>query len=158
MIVRRNGVAPAIAERADMRRLEPYLLWIGHAGDGRNFRVLFDEGIRAVVQLALEETPLAAPRELMVLRIPLVDGGNDQQVLRFAVTAVEQIIRARISALVCCGAGMSRSPAVTAIALSRIEGRSPQECLERITRNQAADVSTSLWSELVDLVQLNGEA
>ena len=40
---------------SDMRRIEPYSIWIGHAGDGRNFRVLFDEGIRVIVQLALEE-------------------------------------------------------------------------------------------------------
>jgi len=131
-----------------MRRIEPYPIWIGHAGDGRNFRFLFEEGIRAVVQLALEEPPLVAPRELIVVRVPLVDGTNEQEMLHFAVTTVEQILRAKLPTLVCCGAGMSRSPAVTAVALSRLERRSPQECLERITRNGPADVSTTLWQEL----------
>ena len=136
-----------------MRRIEPHHIWIGHAGDGRNFRLMFETGIRAVVQLALEESPLATPRDLMLIRVPLIDGGNEQQVLRFAVIAVEHMLRSQLPTLVCCGAGMSRSPAVTAIALSRVEQRSPQECLAEITRNAAADVSTTLWQELLELLE-----
>jgi protein-tyrosine phosphatase len=141
-----------------MRRIEPHSIWIGHAGDGRNFRVLFEEGIRAVIQLALEEPPLAAPRELVVIRVPLIDGGNEQEMLRLAVATVEQIVRSGLPTLICCGAGMSRSPAVTAVALSRLEGRSPADCLKRITLNSPADVSTSLWKQLSEMTPLQGDA
>ncbi|MDQ3330921.1 MAG: dual specificity protein phosphatase family protein, partial [Planctomycetota bacterium] len=132
-------------------RIESSHLWIGHAGDGRNYRRLFDEGISVIVRLAIEEEPLTAPREFTVLRFPLHDGGNTPDVLRFAVEAVAHIVRSELPSLVCCSAGMSRSPAVTAAAISLVDGRNLSQCLEHVTRGGAADVSPSLWQELCDL-------
>jgi hypothetical protein len=60
-----------------MNQIPPYHLWIGHAGDGRDYRRLLDLGIRAVVQLAVEEPPLQPPRELIYLRFPLRDGADN---------------------------------------------------------------------------------
>ena len=57
-----------------VKRIEPYQLWLGHAGDGRDIARLVDTGIEAVVQLAAEELPIALPRELVKLRFPLLDG------------------------------------------------------------------------------------
>ena len=34
-----------------MRQVQPHALWLGHAGDGRDFRAVLDVGIKAVVQL-----------------------------------------------------------------------------------------------------------
>ena len=115
-------------------------------------RQLFDRGIRAVVQLALEEPPVQPPREMLVLRFPLVDGsGNDPAVLRLAVDAVARLVEGRIPTLVCCGAGMSRSPAVIAAALAQLEGRGLEESLEHVARFHATDMSSSLWQELRSL-------
>ncbi len=66
-----------------MNQIKPHAIWIGHAGDGRAFRDIFDNGIRAIVQLAMEEPPIQTPRELVYLRFPLIDGaGNGRDILR----------------------------------------------------------------------------
>jgi protein-tyrosine phosphatase len=132
-----------------VRRIEPYRLWIGNAGDGRAFQGLFELGIVAVVQLAVEEPPIPLPRELASLRVPLHDGGgNSAPLVRLAVSATADLIRAGIPTLVCCGAGVSRSPGVVAAALSLCEGRDPAECLRRVTSSGPADVSPAFWEEI----------
>ena len=45
-----------------MKKIEPYRLWLGHAGDGRDIARIVDTGIEAVVQLAEEEPLIALPR------------------------------------------------------------------------------------------------
>jgi protein-tyrosine phosphatase len=133
-----------------MRRIEPYSIWLGNAADGRDYRRLFDAGIRAVVQLAIEEPYLVAPRELIVLRCPLHDGGNESGLVGLAVELVARLLRSKIPSLVCCSAGMSRSPAVAATAIALVERADLSECLERVTQGRPADVSTTLWQELLD--------
>jgi hypothetical protein len=127
-----------------MDKIKPYNvynLWVGHAGDCRAFRELLDKGIRAIVQLAIEEPPVEPPRELIYYRFPLLDGdGND--------AAVAALIRRGIPTLVCCGAGMSRSPAIAAAALSVIEQIEPDECLRRVAEYLRADVSPGLWAQV----------
>src|SRR4051794_40333460 len=98
-----------------MTQILPYPIWIGHAGDGRDYPRLLDLGIRAVVQLAAEEPPLHPPRELAYLRFPLNDGAdNPDDLLSLAVGSLASLVRLHVPTLVCCGAGMSRSPAVAA--------------------------------------------
>jgi len=90
----------------DMNQILPHPLWIGHAGDGRDNRRLLDNGIRAIVQLAVEEPPLQPPRELVYLRFPLRDGpDNPDGLLELAVGAVVALLRQRMRTLACCGAG-----------------------------------------------------
>jgi protein-tyrosine phosphatase len=133
-----------------VHRIEPHPLWIGHAGDGRDVSGLFAHEIRAVVQLAREDPPLVLPRELILLRIPIVDGaGNDPALMRLAVSSVASLIAAGVPTLVCCGAGMSRSPAIAAAALSCTESSEPEVCLTRVTRGYPADVSPALWTDLL---------
>ena len=94
-----------------MRQVGEYPLWIGTARDARDIRAVLDADIEAVVDLAMEEPPVALTRELVYLRFPLLDGeGNPVWLLRSAVVAVSQLIAARVPTLVACSAGMSRSP------------------------------------------------
>ena len=128
-----------------MHKIEPHALWTGHAGDGRNSRALLDLGIEAVVQLALEEPPLAPPRELLYFRFPLVDGaGNSEAVLKLAIATVGSLVQAKIATLACCGAGMSRSVAIAAAALTKL-GLGD---LQTAAAGRPADLSPALWAEI----------
>jgi protein-tyrosine phosphatase len=132
-----------------MNQIMPHPIWIGHAGDGRAFRAIFDAGIRAVVQLAVEEPPIQPPRELIYQRYPLLDGeGNDRAVLRLAIDAVAGLIQAGIPTLVCCGAGMSRSPSIAAAALSAAFRLDLEEALRTVVQHRPADVSPALLHEI----------
>ena len=132
-----------------MRHIPPYSLWLGHAGDARNLRAVLDAGILALVDLALEEPPHPVTRELAYFRLPLLDGaGNPPWLLRAAVEVVASLLRSNTPVLVCCGAGMSRSPAVAAAAIAVITGRSGGESLAEVTQFTACDVSPALWRDL----------
>jgi protein-tyrosine phosphatase len=140
-----------MAERpaGDMNQMLPYPLWIGHAGDGRDYRRLLDVGIKAVVQLAIEELPLQPPRELVYLRFPLRDGAdNPDGILGLAVGALVSLLRQRLPTLVCCGAGMSRSPAVAAVAVGLVTGEPAEEILKRFLTGRPGDLSPGLWDQL----------
>jgi hypothetical protein len=133
-----------------MTQIQPQKLWIGHAGDGRDSRLLHDSGIEAVVCLALEESIPQFPRELLCCRFPLLDGlGNNSSVLKMAIQTTISLIRNQIPTLVCCGAGMSRSPAIAAAALSIVLHQPPQNALAGIHHITPSDVSPGLWSEVI---------
>src|SRR5215475_8234030 len=111
-----------------MRQVAGRSLWVGHAGDTRNPRPLFDAGIAAVVELADSEPPTVLPRDLIHCRFPLSDGGgNPPWLVRMAVESVAALLQAGTPTLVCCGAGMSRSISVAAGGLALAEGRSAGE-------------------------------
>ena len=132
-----------------MRVIEPYLLWIGNAGDVWRVADLMDAGIRAVVDLATNEPIAALPREIVYCRFPLFDGAdNERWLLRAASDTISELLRANVPTLVACSAGMSRSPIIVAAALSRVDGRSLEQALDDITMGVAHDVSTSLWAEI----------
>jgi hypothetical protein len=136
-----------------MNQITPYRLWVGHAGDGRAFQEVFDRGIEAIVQLAMEEPPLQPPRELVYLRFPLLDGsGNDSAVLQLAIHCVVGLIQAGTPTLVCCSGGMSRSPTIVAAALSTIENADLEQCLRRVIQSHPADVSPGLWEQIRHVV------
>src|SRR5262245_49366595 len=101
-----------------MTQIQPHYLWLGHAGDGRNAAEMFRLEIQAVVQLALEEPVLSLPREILYFRVPLIDGpGNAPELLALAVNMTARLVALKVPTLVCCGAGLSRSPAIAAAAL-----------------------------------------
>jgi protein-tyrosine phosphatase len=140
-----------------MWQVAPHVLWVGHAGDGTDFRRVFDLGIRAVVQVAAEEPPPRTPRDLVFCRFPLVDGpGNDAGVLSLAVETVSGLLRRRVPTLVCCGAGLSRSPTVAAAALSLAYGELPDNCLQLVAAHRRLDVAPGLWHEIQALLQGKG--
>ena len=132
-----------------MNQIEPYELWVGHAGDGRAYEEAANCGIRAIVQVAITELPLQPPREFIYCRIPLLDGcGNDPGLLQLAIGCVATLIQQRIPTLVCCAMGMSRSPAIAAAAIARVENLDFDECLKRVTKFRVADVSPGLWNDI----------
>src|SRR5436853_1864886 len=128
-----------------MLQISAHLLWLGHAGDGRDYRRILDTDIQAVVQLAAEEPVLELPRDLVYCRFPLVDGsGNDTKLLQLAITTVANLLEMKVVTLVFCGAGMSRSPAIAAAALALVFQDSPDECLQQVTEHFPADVAPAL--------------
>ena len=133
-----------------MRPVAGYPLWLGHAGDLRDPAGLHAAGVLAVVDLALDEPPARVPRDLVYCRFPLIDGGgNPPWLLRSAVSAVADLLRSAVPTLVCCGAGMSRTPAVAAAAITLISGRPPEAALADLVRCGPADVSPTLWADVV---------
>jgi hypothetical protein len=124
-------------------------LWIGHAGDGRDYRRILDAGIQAIVHLAVEETPLQPPRDLVYCRVPLVDGsGNPPVLLNSAVQIVFGFLQAGMPTLLCCGTGRSRAPAIGAAALALSLNLPPAQCLEMVVRQHPSDVSPGFWTEV----------
>jgi len=132
-----------------MRHIPPHRLWIGNALDARDLRRLYELEIAAVIDLALEEKPAQLCREIVYCRFPLTDGaGNSPVVLRAAAEMTARLIEHQVPTLVACGAGMSRSPAIVAAALSMIDGREPEECLESLVAGQPHDVSPLFWADV----------
>jgi protein-tyrosine phosphatase len=136
-----------------MREILSQRLWIGNAREARDVRGVLDLGIVAVIDLAMEEPPISYPRDVTYCRFPLVDGGgNSAAVLRAAVATTVEFLRSNVPTLVACSAGMSRSPALVAAALSRTEAITPEDALQQITAFGPHDVSLSLWRELVEVL------
>ncbi len=132
-----------------MREILAGRLWTGNAADARNTDELLRLGIGAVVDLAMEETPIAPPREIVYCRFPLVDGlGNPPEVIHAAIDVAASFIESQLPTLVTCGGGLSRSPAIVAAAFAQAEGISLEDGLRSVTGAKAHDVSTSLWSEI----------
>jgi len=129
-----------------MHPILPNQLWIGDAGDGRDPERLLQNGIVAVINLAAEEPSPILPRSMVYCHFPLVDGApDDPTILRVAIQTVATLLKNQVPTLVYCGAGMSRSPAVVAAALSIVQGGSPEEQLKEIVAGHSHDVSPQLW-------------
>lgn len=140
-----------------MNQVLPYALWLGHAGDGRDFRQVLDAGIEALVQLAVEEPPLQPPRELIYCRFPLLDGSENRgEVVSAAIRTTATLLEMKIPTLLCCGAGMSRSPAIAAAALAFLNEESPEACLRQVTAQHPSDVSPGLWQEIKAILSEGG--
>jgi protein-tyrosine phosphatase len=143
---------PAGRQRQRMNQISPHPLWIGTIGDLKDLRRLYDLGIRAVVQLAYEEPPLALPHDLIACRFPLLDGGdNDVEVLQLAVTTVTHLLEGKFATLVCCHAGRSRSPAIVGAALARITGDPFAVCVTHVATHRACDIHPALFAQLQNL-------
>jgi hypothetical protein len=134
-----------------MRQVLPYPLWVGHAGEGRDFRQIFGLGIQAVVDLAIEEKPAPPPRELIYQRVPLVDGaGNRAALLNLAIHTLFTLLRMHVPTLVVCSTGMSRAPSIAAAALSVLLKEQPEACLQRVIEHHPHDISPGLWNDVIE--------
>ncbi len=139
-----------------MRQIHPHFLWIGHANDGRDHRRQLALGIRAILQIAAEEQALQPPREMLYCRVPLLDSpGNDAKLLDLAITTLAGFLERRLPTLVCCGAGMSRGPAIAAAALAQVYRETADDCLKRVAEHHPADVAPGLWGEVTSLLACN---
>ncbi len=132
-----------------MRNIVPDLLWISSALDVADLTPILDAGIEAVVDLALNEKPAQLTRDSIYCRFPLNDGGGSpSQHLRAAVDGVESLISTHTPTFVYCSAGMSRSFAITAVALARFRGQKPKNTLVALASGQPHDVSPILWGDI----------
>ena len=144
-----------------MRQIEGYPLWIGNSRDARDIKGVLDASIEAVVDLAMMCEPVAPPRELVYLRFPLVDGGdNPPWQLSAAVHAVAGLVRLGVPTLVACDGGMSRSLVVAAAGLwFRLPLKtSLDEVLEWLAAGGPSDVHPRLWADVKRFVFACAEA
>ncbi|MDZ4850122.1 MAG: protein phosphatase [Pirellulaceae bacterium] len=117
--------------------------------DARDLRLLYDTGIRAVVDLAINEAPAQLGRELIYCRFPINDGdGNPDWLLAIAIRTIAAMIRNEIQTVVACSAGMSRAPTVAAASIALLTNRDPDECLIEIITDAPNDVSPILWTHI----------
>ena len=142
-----------------MRQVQGRQVWIGNASDSRNFREIHARGIRALVQLAHEEPCIEAARDLILSRVPLTDGlDNDPALTRLAIGSVLELIRAEIPTLVSCSNGLSRSPCVVAAAVSLIEGLPLNSVLQEVVGTGPADVSPQFWHHVLGVTAAMSQA
>ncbi len=135
-----------------MREIIPGKLWLGNAADAHNVESIMQAGILAVIDLAAEQPMPTLPRSLVYCRFPILDGQQTSQaVLRAAIEAIVSLLNKEIPTLVYCSAGMSRSPAVVAGALSVLQGGSPDDRLRQIALGHPHDVSPQLWQDVRDV-------
>ena len=129
-----------------MREILPGKLWIGNAGDGRDPERLLVAGIVAVLNVAAEEPSPILPRSMTYCRFPIMDGVQEVHgLLDVAIQTLVSLLESGVPTLVYCGAGMSRSPALVAAALSIVQGGSPDEKLRDVVTGHPHDVSPQLW-------------
>ncbi|MDC0934744.1 dual specificity protein phosphatase [Pirellulales bacterium] len=135
-----------------MYEIHQSLMWIGNASDVVNSPLLFETGIAAVVDLAIEESPASIPRQLVYCRFPLNDGdGNEMPVLTQALNTVVGLLDSEIPTLVACSAGMSRSPTIAAFGLAIHLRDDPAEVLDRIGKVKSLEVSSTLWDNVAQV-------
>lgn len=136
-----------------MNQIVPYPLWLGHADSSRDFRAMLDQGIEALVQVAMEVPAPQPPREIVCCHFPLLDGtGNRSELIYLAFSTLATLIKMRLPTLVTCDGGVSRSPAIAAAALAMVLREPPEDCLSRIVQHHPSDVSPGLWSEITRLL------
>ncbi len=118
-----------------MREILPNKLWLGNAADVRNVEGIMQSGIQAVIDLAIEQLLPTLPRSLVYCRFPILDGqqSSSTAIADAIETLVSVLATGGIPSLVCCSAGMSRSPAVVAGALSVFQGGTPDDRFGRLS-------------------------
>ena len=106
--------------------------------DARDLRMIYDNDIQAVVDLAINEAPAQLGREIVYCRFPINDGGgNPDALIVLAMQTIVAMVRAEIHTLVACSAGMSRAPAIAAATIALLSDRDPDECLAQIIAGAA---------------------
>lgn len=140
-----------------IRAVHSNLLHVGNALDARDLRLLYDNGIRAVVDLAINEPPAQLGRELVYCRFPLNDGdGNSNALITLAIRTIASLIRHQTPTLVACSAGMSRAPSIAAGSISLLTGRDTDECLMQLITDAPNDVSPILWAHVKRVYNVDG--
>ena len=72
-----------------IREIHSNRLFIGNAVDARDLRLLYDNRIAAVVDLAANEPPAQLARDMIYCRIPIIDGdGNPSEIIETAIHCV----------------------------------------------------------------------
>jgi hypothetical protein len=131
-----------------MREVIPGVLWIGNAQDARDVKGVLACGIGVVIDLAIEETPIQFPRDLVYCRFPLLDGeGNSPALLQSAIDTTANFVNAKQPTLVACSGGMSRSPIIVSAVLASIESHELNAAVKRVMATGPCDFSPGLWND-----------
>lgn len=134
-----------------MREIIPGKLWIANARQARDIRSTLAPGVTAVIDLAIEETPIAFPRDILYCRFPIVDGtGNPSFLLQACIETVTKLIAAHHPTVIACSAGMSRSPIIAAAAIARAKGLSLEDALMKLTETGPHDISPALLTNVLE--------
>lgn len=130
-----------------MREVIAGKLWIGNAGDARDVARVLSAGVKAVVDLAIEEPPVVYPRDVTYCRFPMLDGaGNPAARLQTAIRTASALITAGTPTLIACGGGMSRAPAIAAAALAHATGIDLQQALSEVLGTGPRDLAPAFWA------------
>ncbi|MEW4560973.1 VOC family protein [Bremerella sp. JC770] len=136
-----------------MREIIPSTLWIANALQVRDIRATLSAGVTAVIDLAIEEPPIAFPRDILYCRFPLMDGsGNPHHLLMASIGTVSRLIEANRPTVIACSAGMSRSPVVAAAAIAQVQGISLETSLLKLTKFGPHDVSPALINNVLEAI------
>jgi protein-tyrosine phosphatase len=120
---------------------------IGTREEAFSVGVLSAAGIRSVLCLdgSLHENCAADLGVAEVVAVPLLDGfGNDEGVFRHAVDSLIRLASTRAPVLVHCQYGRSRSPAVVAGYLVRVQGIGPLQAQARVASRREISISAAL--------------
>jgi hypothetical protein len=132
-----------------MREIIPGWLWIANTRAANDIRGVLSVGVKAVIDLAIEEPPIIYPRDIIYCRLPLIDGeGNSSTVINLAVDLAATCLAERTSLLISCSAGMSRSQVIAAAAISRVRKIPLKEALAEVAAGAPHDISPGLWTEV----------
>lgn len=140
-----------------IRAVHSNLLYVGNAMDARDLRSLYDNGIHAVIDLAINEPPAQLGREIIYCRFPMSDGdGNSDALITLAIHTTTLLIQHKIRTIVACSAGMSRAPSIAAASIAVLMGHDPDDCLLRLISGVPNDVSPILWTHVKRVLKING--
>lgn len=135
-----------------MREIIPSTLWIGNAHEARDIKSVLAAEIQVVIDLAIDETAIQFPRDIVYCRFPLLDGeGNSAAILRSAIETATNFARAGHRTLVACSGGISRSPAIVSAVLARIGSISCGEAIQQVAATGPCDISPGLWNDITGL-------
>lgn len=131
-----------------MNLMPPETLWLGNVGDVRDIRNVLNQGIVALVDLAVNEPIPTLPYEIVYCRFPLFDGeGNSPELIRSAIQTTCTLLREKIPTLVYCSADISRTPIIAA-AVGLLRSVPAREVLTAWAESIPHDVSPTLWADV----------
>jgi protein-tyrosine phosphatase len=140
-----------------MNRIEPGL-HLGDIMDARNHAAFERRDVAAVLNVSRSRPDEPYPEDVAVHHVPLVDGAtNVYGDFAEAVDTLRELLASERTVFVHCGAGVSRSVAVTTAALAARDGRSPDEALDRVTdRRPVANPHPHLRQQAEEYVETRG--
>lgn len=104
--------------------------------------------------LAVNEPPAVLGRDIIYCRIPVSDdGANNDDIVATAIECLCSFVRRDHRTLVAGSAAVSRSPMITAAAVSILSGNSLTDSLIQITANAPHDVSPTVFSSSVSILR-----
>lgn len=136
-----------------MIRVPESRLLLGTSEDLKDIRTVLGEGISAIIDLGIEEPVPLLPRATNYCRLTLSDDGeNDPATVAAAIRMAATFLAGDHDVLICCHAGLSRSPSVAAAALAITRGQSASHALCMLGGLKRTDVSAAFWNQVVTVL------